>query len=87
MTTKTFLEITDLPTDKYNILHKSALHLVDAYNNARTSADDLATLKATFKFLHSKTVEAEAVLKAKSTAVKATATQSVKPSVKASKTA
>jgi hypothetical protein len=56
---KTFLEITDLPTDKYNALHQLRPNLVAVFNAARTSKDKMALLKETIKFMYSKCTEFE----------------------------
>lgn len=57
--TKQFVEITDLPQDKFGVLDKLRPLLVQAFNGARSAPYKMELLKATLKFLYTKCTEHE----------------------------
>lgn len=56
---KQFLEITDMPTDKYGTLGQLRTLLVKAYNRCRESKEAMTLLKVTLKFVYNKCLEHE----------------------------
>lgn len=56
---KSFLEITDMPTDKLQALGKLRTVLVATFNKAREHKHRMALLKTVIKFMHTKIVEFE----------------------------
>ena len=59
MAYKSFLEITDMPTDKLQALGKLRTVLVATFNKAREHKHRMALLKAVIKFMHTKIIEWE----------------------------
>jgi len=59
MAYKSFLEITDMPTDKLQALGKLRTVLVGTFNKAREHKHRMALLKVVIKFIHTKIVEWE----------------------------
>lgn len=56
---KSFLEITDMPTDELQALGKLRTVLVGTFNKAREHKHRMALLKTVLKFMHNKCVEFE----------------------------
>ena len=56
---KSFLEITDMPTDKLQALGKLRTVLVATFNKAREHKHRMVLLKAVIKFMHTKIIEWE----------------------------
>jgi hypothetical protein len=56
---KSYLEITDMPTDTLQALGKLRTVLVATFNKAREHKHRMALLKAVIKFMHTKIVEFE----------------------------
>ena len=59
MAYKSFLEITDMPTDKLQALGKLRTVLVATFNKAREHKHRMVLLKTVIKFMHTKIVEWE----------------------------
>jgi hypothetical protein len=58
---KTFIEITDLPTDKFNTMHKLRPELVQVFNKARGTEYKMKLLKETLKFMYTQCTAYEKV--------------------------
>jgi len=56
---KTFLEITDMPTDSNQVLGKLRTVLVGTFNKCREYPYKMALLKSVLKFMYNKCVEFE----------------------------
>lgn len=56
---KQFLEITDMPTDKYGTLAGLRNTLVKIFNKCRDSKEAMTLLKVTLKFVYNKCLEHE----------------------------
>tara|TARA_R110002096_G_scaffold92426_1_gene208910 strand:- start:2532 stop:2858 length:327 start_codon:yes stop_codon:yes gene_type:complete len=56
---KTYVEITDMPTDKYQALGKLRPILVGVYNKCRDHSYKMTLLKHTLKFMYNKCVAFE----------------------------
>ncbi len=70
---KTFLEITDMPTDKLQALGKLRTVLVGTFNKSREHKHAMKLLREVLKFMYNKCVEFEKHLEAKeATTTKAT---------------
>jgi hypothetical protein len=85
MAYKSFLEITDMPTDKLQALGKLRTVLVATFNKAREHKHRMALLKAVIKFMHTKIVEFEKEQEKLEALVKE-ATKTVKTVTKAQET-
>ena len=59
MSYKSFLEITDMPSDNLQALGKLRTVLVATFNQAREHKHRMALLKKVIKFMHTKSVEFE----------------------------
>ena len=65
MSYKSFLEITDMPSDNLQALGKLRAVLVGTFNKAREHKHRMVLLKAVIKFMHTKIVEWEKAEEAK----------------------
>jgi len=54
---KQFLEITDMPTDKYGTLGTLRSILVAVFNKCRGNTENMKLLKTTLKFVYNKCLE------------------------------
>jgi len=82
MAYKSYLEITDMPTDKLQALGKLRTVLVATFNKAREHKHRMALLKAVIKFMHTKIVEFEKEQEKLEALAKVTATNTAKTETK-----
>ena len=86
MAYKSYLEITDMPTDKLQALGKLRTVLVATFNKAREHKHRMALLKAVIKFMHTKIVEFEKEQEKLEALAKVTATNTAKTETKVKET-
>jgi hypothetical protein len=82
---KQFLEVTEMPTDKYGTLGALRGALVAIYNKCRSSRESMALLMTTLKFVYNKCLEHEKQFEVKTETketVKDSAKEPTKPTTK-----